>query len=144
MKNGKTPRIHSSAGSLIAAGLFLASLLLDCGLTLFAAGPCAAYSLIPSVSSEVPRSIRTEAERAGNLAVVHTGEGTGVHLRLRTGRTNLSPVQQLQADSAESGPPEMREAVPNCPFRLLSSVQTFLFQLFPRSYLPVRAGPVPA
>ena len=137
-------RLRSRTGSAFASGLLICVLLLDYLLTLLAVGPGPAYSSAPSVSQDLPRSIRTEAERAGNLAAVHSGEGTGVQLRVRTGRTNLSPVQQLQSDSAESGQFRMSEPVPNCPFRLLSSVQTFLFQLFPRSYLPVRAGPVAA
>ena len=144
MNNGLRHRPYSTLGRATAAGLLLAVLLLDYVLTLYASGPGMIRPLNPSFSSDAPLSIRTEAERAGNLAVVHSGEGSGIQLQNRSGRTNLSPVQRLQENTAVSGPLEIRELIPNCPFRLLSSFQTFLFQLFPRCYLPVRAGPIPA
>ena len=125
-----------------AAALLAVWLLLNSLLTAAAAGNGGPVSAgILSEASSSPRGIRSEAERAGHLAVMRTGGGAGLQVGGRNSRPGLSPVQKLQSDAARPEPPHLREPAPNCPFRIESSGQSCLFQLFPRSYLPVRAGP---
>ena len=50
----------------------------------------------------------------------------------------------LQSEAARLGPAYVRESVPMYRESLESVAQTFLFQLFPRCFLPVRAGPLSA
>ena len=130
---------------LAAAGMLLFVLLLDFALTLFAAGRGA----IPSGdslsgSAPAPQSFRTAAERAGNLAAMHEGAGTGVRVQMRGGRTSPTFARRLQPDAARPGTAKIRESVPMRRERLKSAAQTVLFQLFPRRFLPVRAGPAMA
>ena len=103
-------------------------------------GPLSSKTQIEPASS--PSFTRSEAERAGHLAVLRTGGNSGLQFNVRTGRTGLSHVQRLQSNAYS---PELfipSEPVPSCPFRIEFSNQSCLFQLFPRSSLPVRAGPV--
>ncbi len=126
------------------AGLLAVFLLLNSLLTAIAVGnggPLSGGFL--SEPSQAPRCIRTEAERAGHLAVMRTSGSTGLQISSRTGRTSLGSVQKLQSDVSSPELFRLREPSPNCPFRIRFSGQSCLFQLFPRSYLPVRAGPFP-
>jgi len=120
-----------------AVWMLLCILLLDFALTLFAAG----RGDIPSSLSPAPPSFRTAAERAGNLAAMHEGAGTGVQVQMRGGRTSPTFARRLQTETAHFGPGRIPESVPNRMERLWLPEQTFLFQLFPRCFLPVRAGP---
>ena len=130
---------------LAAAGMLLCVLLLDFALTLFAAGRGAMPSGgFLSEPAPAPRSFRTAAERTGNLAAMHDGAGSGVQVQMRGGRTSPTFARRLQTDAAHPGPARVREGVPMRPERLGSTAQTFLFQLFPRCFLPVRAGPLSA
>ena len=126
-----------------AAGVFFCFLLLDLVLALFAAPqsprPVSAVSEAPA-----PRSFRSAAERTGNLAAMHDGAGTGVRVQMRGGRTSPTFARRLQSDAARLSPARVRESVSRGPERIASTAQTVLFQLFPRRFLPVRAGPVPA
>ena len=147
MRNGQpTHREHLRArSSLAAAGIFFCVLLLDFALTLFAAGrgamPANGFLSDPVPA---PRSFRTAAERTGNLAAMHDGAGSGVQVQMRGGRTSPTFARRLQTDAARPGPAHVRESVPMRRERLESPAQTFLFQLFPRCFLPVRAGPLSA
>jgi len=139
-------RNHSRARScLAAAGMLLCVLLLDFVLTLFAAGrgapPSGGFLFDPAPA---PQSFRTAAERTGNLAAMHEGAGSGVQVQMRGGRTSPTFARRLQSESARLSPAHVREFVPMHRECLESTAQTFLFQLFPRCFLPVRAGPVPA
>lgn len=126
-----------------AAAMLAVWLLLNSLLTAAAVGNGGPMSGgILSEPSSSPRGIRSEAERAGHLAVMRTGGSAGLQVGGRNSRPGLSPVQKLQSDTARPEPFRPCESVPNCPFRIESSGQSCLFQLFPRSYLPVRAGPV--
>ena len=126
------------------AGLLVVYLLLNSFLTVFAVGICGSFSGgFLSEPSKSSCGIRSEAERAGHLAVIRTGGGTGLQISVRTGRTSLGSVQKLQSDVSCPKLFRLREPSPNCPFRIEFSGQSCLFQLFPRSYLPVRAGPFP-
>lgn len=129
---------------LAAAGMLLGILLLDLVLALFAAerGP---MPLDVSFSEPVPapHCFRTAAERAGNLAAMHDGAGTGVRVQIRGGRSSPASARRLQSDAAHLDPVRVRESVPNRPECLGLAARTFLFQLFPRRFLPVRAGPHP-
>lgn len=142
MNSGQIIRIMRRRG-VFAAGLLAVWLLLNSLLTVVAVGNGGPVSGgILSEPSSAPRGIRSEAERAGHLAVMRTGGGAGLQVGGRNSRPGLSPVRKLQSDTARTEPFRPREFVPNCPFRIESSGQSCLFQLFPRSYLPVRAGPV--
>jgi len=126
-----------------AAGMLFCVLLLDLVLTLSAV-PRAIPS-VPSVSSgQTPQGFRTVAERTGNLAAMHEGAGSGVQVQMRGGRTSPTFARRLQSDAARLSPARVRESVSRGPERIASTAQSFLFQLFPRRFLPVRAGPVPA
>jgi len=132
---------YSTARRCLAAVRFLLCvLLLDFALTLFAVG----HGDVPSVPSPAPESYRSAAERAGNLAAMHEGAGNGVHLQMRGGRTSPTFARRLQTEMAHFEPGRILESVPNRLQRIESPEQTFLFQLFPRCFLPVRAGPVTA
>ena len=144
MRNGHPiHRDHLRAQSyLAAAAMLLCVLLLDLVLTLFAAGrgapPSGGFLSDPAPAS---RSFRTAAERTGNLAAMHDGAGNGVQVQMRGGRTSPTFARRLQTDTAHPGPAYVHESVPMRRERLESTAQTFLFQLFPRCFLPVRAGP---
>ena len=126
------------------AGLLVVHLLLNSLLTAVSVGICGPLSGgFLSEPSKAPCCIRSEAERAGHLAVIRTGAGTGLQISVRTGRASLGSVQKLQSDISCPKLFRLREPSPNCPFRIEFSGQSCLFQLFPRSYLPVRAGPFP-
>ena len=142
MNSGQNIRTMRRSG-IIAAGLLAVWLFLNSLLTVAAVGnggPVSAGILAEPSSS--PRGIRTEAERAGHLAVMRTGGSAGLQGSGQNSRPGLSPVQKLQSDTARPEPFHQCEPASNCPFRIESSGQSCLFQLFPRSYLPVRAGPV--
>ena len=130
---------------LAAAGMFLCVLLLDLVLTLFAAGrgamPANGFLSDPVPA---PRSFRTAAERTGNLAAMHEGAGSGVQVQMRGGRTSPTFARRLQSETARLSPAYVRESVPMYRECFESVTQTFLFQLFPRCFLPVRAGPLSA
>ena len=135
-------RRHLSAQPcLAAAGMLFFVLLLDLALTLFAA-PQPEPSI--RVVSEVPasQSFRTAAERAGNLAAMHEGPGSGVQVQMRGGHSSPTYARRLQTEAAQLNSAHVRESAPNCPVRIGTPAQTFLFQLFPRCFLPVRAGPL--
>ena len=147
MRSGQTiQRDHLRARTcLAAAGMLLCVLLLDLAVALFAAG----YGVMPSGGflsdpAPAPRSFRTAAERTGNLAAMQEGAGTGVQVQMRGGRTSPTFARRLQPEAARLSPAHVRESVPMRRERPGSPAQTFLFQLFPRCFLPVRAGPVPA
>ena len=131
--------------SLAAAGMFFCVLLLDFALTLFSAGrgtPPSGDFLSDSVPA--PQSFRTTAERTGNLAAMHEGAGSGVQVQMRGGRTSPTFARRLQSETARLSPAYVRESVPMYRECFESVTQTFLFQLFPRCFLPVRAGPLSA
>ena len=137
-------RRHLSARPcLAAAGMLFFVLLLDLALTLFAA-PQPEPSI--RVVSEVPasQSFRTAAERAGNLAAMHEGPGSGVQVQMRGGHASPTFARRLQTETTQLNSARVRETLPSRPDRIGTPVQTFLFQLFPRCFLPVRAGPRPA
>ena len=128
---------------VFAAGLLAVWLLLNTLLTTAAVGNGGPVSGgILSEPSSPPRGIHSEAERAGHLAVMRTGGSAGLQPSGRNGRPGLGIVRKLQQDASRPEPFHRCEPAPNCPFRIESSGQSCLFQLFPRSYLPVRAGPV--
>ena len=142
MNSGQDIRTMRRPG-IVAAGLLAVWLLLNGLLTAVAVGnggPVSAGILAEPSSS--PRGIRSEAERAGHLAVMRTGGSAGVQSGGRNSRPGLGAVRKLQLDASRPEPFRQCEPAPNCPFRIESSGQSCLFQLFPRSYLPVRAGPV--
>ena len=147
MRNGQTiHRDHLWARPRLAAvGMLLFVLLLDLVLTLFAAGrgamPANGFLSDPAPA---PQSFRTAAERTGNLAAMHDGAGSGVQVQMRGGRTSPTFARRLQSDMARLSPAHVREGVPMRREHLESTAQTFLFQLFPRCFLPVRAGPLSA
>ena len=128
-----------------AAGMLLCVLLLDFALTLFAAGrgtpPSGGFL---SDSAPAPQSFRTSAERTGNLAAMHEGTGSGVQVQMRGGRTSPTFARRLQSEAARLSPGYVRESDLMHRECLESVTQTFLFQLFPRCFLPVRAGPLSA
>ena len=130
---------------LAAAGMFLCVLLLDFILTLFAAGrgapPSGGFLSDPAPA---PQSFRTAAERTGNLAAMHEGAGSGVQVQMRGGRTSPTFARRLQSETARLSPAYVRESVPMYRECFESVTQTFLFQLFPRCFLHVRAGPLSA
>ena len=128
---------------LAAAGMLFFILFLDFALTLFVV-PQSGPSISSVSEAPVPRSFRTAAEQAGNLAAMHDGAGTGVQVQMRGGRSSPTFARRLQTETANFHPGHAAETVPNCPERIGSPEQTFLFQLFPRCFLPVRAGPLPA
>lgn len=140
MRTGqRIQRTFSAVRPCLAAAVMLSSILLmDFALTLLAAG----RGDIPSSPSPAPESFRTAAERAGNLAAMHEGAGTGVHVLMRGGRSSPTFARRLQPETAHLDPGRTPESVPNSPERVRSPEQTFLFQLFPRCFLPVRAGPL--
>ncbi len=147
MRNGQpTHRDHLRTRTCFAAaGMLLCVLLLDLVLTLFAAGR-GAMPVNGFLSDPVPapRSFRTAAERTGNLAAMHEGAGSGVQVQMRGGRTSPTFARRLQSEAACLGPAYVRESVPIHRESFESVAQTFLFQLFPRCFLPVRAGPLSA
>ena len=145
MNSGRNNQVNRSMWkqSFFMVGLLFVWLLMN-GLMTVAVigngGPLPGTPHIESASSST--FIRSEAERAGHLAVLRSGGNAGLQFNVRTGRTGLSHVQRLQSDAYR---PELfipSEPVPSCPFRIEFSNQSCLFQLFPRSSLPVRAGPV--
>ena len=141
MNSGQDIRTMRRPG-IVAAGLLAVWLLLNSLLTAAAVGnggPVSAGILAEPSSS--PRGIRTEAERAGHLAVMRTGGSAGLQSSGRNSRPGLGAVRKLQPDASRPEPFRQCEPAPNRPFRIESSGQSCLFQLFPRSYLPVRAGP---
>lgn len=143
MKSGQNTRIMRRPG-IVAAGLLAIWLLLNSLLTASAVGNGGPVSVgILSEPSTSSRGIRSEAERAGHLAVMRTGGSAGLQTSGRNSRPGLGAVRKLQADASCPVPFHPCEPAPNCPFRIGSSGQSCLFQLFPRSYLPVRAGPIP-
>ena len=147
MQNGSLiHQDHLRARSYFAAaGMLLCVLLLDFALTLFAAGrgtpPSGGFL---SDSAPAPQCFRTSAERTGNLAAMHEGTGSGVQVQMRGGRTSPTFARRLQSEAARLSPGYVRESVPMHRECLGSTAQTFLFQLFPRCFLPVRAGPLSA
>ena len=143
MNSGQIIRSMRRPG-IVSAGLLAVWLLLNSLLTVAAVGNGGPVSAgILSEPSSSPRGIRSEVERAGHLAVMRTGGSAGLQSSGRNSRPGLSPLRKLQPDASRLEPPHLREPAPNCPFRIESSGQSCLFQLFPRSYLPVRAGPKP-
>ena len=144
MNRGRSQAIHMMRQSCFrAAWLPAVFLFLNCLFSAIASGNGGPLSdRLLSNPSPVPSGIRTEAERAGHLAVIRIGGNVGLQLQIRNGRPGLSSVQRLQSDVSRPETFFLRESVPNCPFRVESSGQSCLFQLFPRSFLPVRAGPV--
>ena len=147
MRNGQPIHgDHLRARSYLAvAGMILCVLLLDLVLTLFTSGRGAmSANGFLSDPAPAPQSFRTAAERTGNLAAMHDGAGSGVQVQMRGGRTSPTFARRLQTDAAHPGPAHVHESVPMRRERLESTAQTFLFQLFPRCFLPVRAGPLSA
>ena len=136
-------RLSSARPCLASAGILFFALFMDLALTRFAVPPpepsVPAVSKVPS-----PRSFRTAAERAGNLAAMHEGPGSGVQVQMRGGHASPTFARRLQTETAQLNSARVRETLPSRPDRIGTPVQTFLFQLFPRCFLPVRAGPLPA
>lgn len=143
MNSGQTIQTMRRSG-IIAAGLLAVWLFLTGLLTAAAVGNGGPVSSgVLSEPSSSPHGIRTEAERAGHLAVMRTGGSAGLQASGRNSRPGISAVRKLQSDASRPEPFHQCESGPNCQFRIESSGQSCLFQLFPRSYLPVRAGPKP-
>ena len=141
LKEQRTSRNCSAARPCLAAAwLLLCVLLPDLALSIFAAGAGGVPTALPAA----PQDFWTAAERAGRLAAMHDDAGTGVHVQMRGGRTSPTSARRLQTETAHLDPVRILESVPNCPERIGSPEQTFLFQLFPRCFLPVRAGPLSA
>ena len=128
---------------LVAAGMLYFVLLLDLFLTLFSVPP-PGPSVFAVSEAPLPQRFRTVAERTGNLAAMQEGAGSGVQVQLRGGRTSPTFARRLQMEAARLDSARVRESVPNRPDHIGTPAQTFLFQLFPRCFLPVRAGPLPA
>ena len=142
MNSGQFIRSMRRPG-IVSAGLLAVWLLLNSLLTAVAVGNGGPVTGgILSGSSSSPHGLRSEAERSGHLAVMRTGGSAGLQVGGRNSRPGLSPVQKLQSDVSRPELPQICEPTPHCPFRIESFGQSCLFQLFPRSYLPVRAGPV--
>ena len=134
---------HSSARLCpAAAGMLFFVLLLNLALTVFAPPPEASTLVISEAFA--PQSPRIASEHSGNLAAMHEGSGSGVQVQMRGGRTSPTFARRLQTEAARFNPARASESVPNWPDRIGTPAQTFLFQLFPRCFLPVRAGPIPA
>jgi len=134
---------HSSARLCpAAAGMLFFVLLLNLVLTMFAPPPESSAFAVSKAFA--PQSPRIAAEHSGNLAAMHDGAGNGVQVQMRGGRTSPTFARRLQTEAARFNPARASESVPNRPDRIGTPAQTFLFQLFPRCFLPVRAGPIPA
>lgn len=134
-------RAHSTARPCrAAAGMFFFILFLNLAMTVIVPPESS-----PAAVSEAlaPQRIRIAAEHSGNLAAMHEGSGSGVQVQMRGGRTSPTFARRLQTETAHLDPARVRESVPNRSARIGTPAQTFLFQLFPRCFLPVRAGPFP-
>lgn len=139
-------RIHrtfwAARSCFAAAGMLVCFFLPILVLTLFTA-PQPGLSVPVAAGAPAPQRFRSVAERDGNLAILHDGAGSGVPVQIRSGRTSPTFARRLQTEVAQFKPTLVRESVPDRLARIGSPAQTFLFQLFPRCFLPVRAGPVP-
>lgn len=140
-------RIHRTLSaarpSFVAAGMLVCLLLLNLALTFFSAPQ--PESSFPSASgAPAPQRFRSVAERDGNFAAMNDGAGSGAPVQIRSGRPSPTFARRLQSEAVRLNPLRVRESVPDRLDRIGSLAQTFLFQLFPRCFLPVRAGPLPA
>ena len=100
MNSGQIIRSMRRPG-IVAAGLLAVWLLLNGLLTVAAVGNGGPVSAgILAEPSSPPRGIRSEAERAGHLAVMRTGGSAGLQTGGRNSRPGLGTVRKLQPDAS--------------------------------------------